>query len=108
MGAVADAAPLFEAEPMANLLKAKRVVWGFIFVLVTAVAALSYFSGTRYLAAVQAVEQALAVQSAIDGTLSLLKDAETGQRGYMLTGDEQFLAPHDAARAGLPNHLGQL
>lgn len=62
---------------MANLLKAKRFVWGVIFALVTAVAALSYSSGTRYLAAVQAVEKALTAQAAIDGTLSLLKDAET-------------------------------
>lgn len=93
---------------MATLLKTKRVVWGLIFALVTAVAALSYFSGARYLAAVGAVEQALTAQAAIDGTLSLLKDAETGQRGFILTGDDQFLAPHEAARAGMPRHLAEL
>src|SRR5687767_12565856 len=93
---------------MANLLKIKRVVWGLIFLLVTGVACLSYFSGARYVAAARAVEQALAVQSAIDGTLSFLTDAETGQRGFILTGDEQFLAPHDSALKGLPRHLGQL
>jgi diguanylate cyclase (GGDEF)-like protein/PAS domain S-box-containing protein len=93
---------------MASLLKTKRVVWGIIFALVTAVAALSYSSGSRYLAAARAVEQALAAQAAIDSALSLLKDAETGQRGFILTGDEQFLVPYDAARAGMPQRMAEL
>jgi PAS domain S-box-containing protein len=32
-------------------------------------------------------------------TLSTLKDAETGQRGYLLTGKDKYLAPHDQAVA---------
>jgi PAS domain S-box-containing protein len=32
-------------------------------------------------------------------TLSTLKDAETGQRGYLLTGKDQYLVPHDQAVA---------
>src|ERR1700728_2176474 len=35
----------------------------------------------------------------LQGTLSTLKDAETGQRGYLLTGKDQYLAPHDQAVA---------
>jgi CHASE3 domain sensor protein len=31
--------------------------------------------------------------------LSTLKDAETGQRGYLLTGKDQYLVPHDQAVA---------
>jgi diguanylate cyclase (GGDEF)-like protein/PAS domain S-box-containing protein len=93
---------------MASLLKTKRVVWGVIFALVTAVAALSYSSGARYLAAARAVEQALAAQAAIDGALSMLKDAETGQRGFILTGDDQFLAHYDAARSEMPRRMADL
>lgn len=40
--------------------------------------------------------------------LSLLKDAETGQRGYLLTGRETYLAPYTAARANIPVVLGRL
>ena len=40
--------------------------------------------------------------------LSELKDAETGQRGYMLTGDRQFLEPYLAVRDGIPGHLREL
>jgi PAS domain S-box-containing protein len=32
-------------------------------------------------------------------TLSTLKDAETGQRGYLLTGKDEYLVPHDQAVA---------
>ena len=93
---------------MADLLKTKRFVWAAIFGLVTAVALLSYFSGKRYTAAVQAVEHTLAVKSAIDGTLSLLKDAETGQRGYILTGDTPFLEPYETARRDIPRHFARI
>ena len=34
--------------------------------------------------------------------LSLLQDAETGQRGYLLTGDEAYLVPLSAAQEKLP------
>jgi methyl-accepting chemotaxis protein len=33
--------------------------------------------------------------------LSLLKDAETGQRGYLLSGDDAYLEPYQAALAGI-------
>lgn len=87
---------------MATFLKTKRLGWALIFVLVTAVGLLSYFSGKRYVAAMAAVEHTLAVESAINGMLSLLKDAETGQRGYILSGDPQFLEPYGVARREMP------
>ena len=41
----------------------------------------------------------------LEGILSLLKDAETGQRGYMLTHDDAFLEPYNNALATLPQRL---
>jgi diguanylate cyclase (GGDEF)-like protein/PAS domain S-box-containing protein len=93
---------------MATLLQTKRLIWGVVLLLVTLVAALSYFSGRKYLATVEAVEQTLAVQSEIDGTLSLLKDAETGNRGYLLTTDEEFLEPYYSAIEGIPRRIAEL
>jgi diguanylate cyclase (GGDEF)-like protein/PAS domain S-box-containing protein len=93
---------------MTALLKTKRFLWGAILILVTGVALLSYFSGRRYLAAVNAVEHTLAVQSAINGTLSLLKDSETGQRGYILTADDHFLEPYRSALRDIPSLYRQL
>jgi PAS domain S-box-containing protein len=37
--------------------------------------------------------------------LSTLKDAEVGQRGFLLTGDVAFLAPYEAAIVSLPSDL---
>lgn len=48
------------------------------------------------------------VLEAIDGTLSSLKDAETGQRGYLLTNDPNFLAPYRQGVAALPGMLDTL
>ncbi len=43
-----------------------------------------------------------------DDLLSELKDAETGQRGYSLTGDEAFLEPYLAVRDRISGHLEAL
>jgi signal transduction histidine kinase len=37
-----------------------------------------------------------AVRNTADATLSALKDAETGQRGFLITGQDSYLAPHDS------------
>jgi len=43
-----------------------------------------------------------------EATLSMVKDAETGQRGYLLTKDRAYLAPYEAALAGIRGHLVRL
>lgn len=37
--------------------------------------------------------------------LSTLQDAETGERGYVITGREEFLTPYYAAQRSLPSQL---
>lgn len=39
---------------------------------------------------------------------STIKDAETGQRGYLLTGDTTYLAPYDRAKAEIGPRLDEL
>ena len=43
------------------------------------------------------VEHSNQVRIELANLLSELKDAETGQRGYLLTGDESYLEPYEAA-----------
>jgi CheY-like chemotaxis protein/CHASE3 domain sensor protein len=50
----------------------------------------------------------LQVMQRIDGLLSSLKDAETGQRGYLLTNSESYLEPYNTARADIPGELQEL
>jgi CheY-like chemotaxis protein/CHASE3 domain sensor protein len=48
------------------------------------------------------VTHAMAVLENVERLLSRLKDAETGQRGYLLTGKDEYLQPFMDARAELP------
>jgi PAS domain S-box-containing protein len=44
----------------------------------------------------------------LEVTLSSLKDAETGQRGYLLAGDETYLQPYDDALERVTGELARL
>ncbi|MBT9612866.1 MAG: PAS domain S-box protein, partial [Burkholderiales bacterium] len=48
------------------------------------------------------------VLNSADDLLSALKDAETGQRGYLLTGDEAFLESYLAVRQNISGQLEKL
>lgn len=57
------------------------------------------------------VEQLQITQDTVRDTtalLSALKDAETGQRGFLLTGEERYLDPYRRAVAETPAMLGSL
>lgn len=53
---------------------------------------------------IEAREARLAVYGLMQATI----DAETGQRGYLLTGDRAFLAPYESGRADAARHLARL
>lgn len=48
------------------------------------------------------------VLSGLDRLLSEAKDAETGQRGFVLTGDETYLEPYNSATRALDTTLSEL
>lgn len=54
------------------------------------------------------VTAARAVRSSSADLLSLVQDAETGQRGYLLTRDESYLVPYNAAVSRLPEQRARL
>jgi signal transduction histidine kinase len=54
------------------------------------------------------VAQALEVLNHLETTLSLMSDAETGQRGYLITGTEEYLASYDSALSRMTGELGRL
>jgi len=53
-------------------------------------------------------KQTFVVINRADDLLSALIDAETGQRGYLLTGDEAFLGPYLAVRDSVSSQLEEL
>jgi signal transduction histidine kinase/DNA-binding response OmpR family regulator/CHASE3 domain sensor protein len=57
----------------------------------------SYISIRNLLQSMQLVQHTNTVIRKLENSLSILKDAETGQRGFLLTGDERFLEPFKGA-----------
>ena len=47
------------------------------------------------------------VAIALGGLLDLLRDAETGQRGYLLTGNEAYLQPYASAAPKLESQIAR-
>jgi PAS domain S-box-containing protein len=76
--------------------------------LVVAVAVLSFWAFSQIEYSVAARKHAYSLISDANTFLSELKDAETGQRGFSLTGDEAFLAPYLAVRRNVAGHLSHL
>ncbi|HEX4084014.1 MAG TPA: response regulator [Chthoniobacteraceae bacterium] len=73
------------------------------FFIITAWAA---FLNTRTVRdAAHKVDESRGLVSEMEDVLSLLKDAETGQRGYVITGDEKYLAPYDDALPQIEKRL---
>ncbi len=72
---------------------------------VIVMAALSYGALQGSLSNARGVTHTLQLVEQLQGLLSTMKDAETGQRGFLLTGDEDYLAPYTNARAALAGEI---
>jgi signal transduction histidine kinase len=79
---------------------------GFLLVIAAVVAAL--WDQSQQQRGFREVAHTLQVQGQLRTVLSRLQDAETGQRGYLLTGHAEFLEPYDAAMASLGSDLDAL
>ena len=82
----------------------RRALWGIALILVAltliANAVVSWRSTERLAEGTAASAKSRDAIAAIDALLTTVVDAETGQRGYLLTGSADYLAPyHDALSA---------
>jgi PAS domain S-box-containing protein len=69
---------------------------------IVAVGAFSWASTRAHDAADTQLRRARQVVNSTSELLSALKDAETGQRGFVITGAEDYLAPYNNALTNLP------
>jgi signal transduction histidine kinase/CHASE3 domain sensor protein len=85
----------------------RRITLGFVFVLavVVVIGIVSYLNTRQFIDSNYAVRHSLEVLQELEDVLSVLKDAETGQRGFIITGDESYLEPYNNAVATLDNHI---
>jgi PAS domain S-box-containing protein len=94
-----------------KFLSLRRRVYLSFWAAALLLAATSTFFGVssrRYAATVLEVERTQARLRQLETVLSLAKDAETGERGYVITRQEPFLEPYRSAQANLQRELNQL
>src|ERR1043165_862669 len=103
---------LDESDPR-GLLRAPlptATVVGFAAALVAivVVATVSYRSLAARRVGADLVNETEMLLSDLSQLLSTAREAETGQRGYLLTGDTRYLAPYDSALASVDGTLARL
>src|SRR6266478_1922562 len=82
------------------------------FIIATAILAFvgwqSYRNTARFAEASEWRKHTYEVLRNLDETVARLVDAETGQRGYLLTGEESYLEPYRAAIKNIDQMIGDL
>src|SRR5258708_37196371 len=81
----------------------RKIAAGFAlaFLLLAVIGAVAYRSIIALTSTSQLVTHTHQVLEHIAEVLSLLKDAETGQRGYIITGEEAFLEPYQGGTSNV-------
>lgn len=96
---------------MNSQLKLGRVVqlgFGSILTIMLGIGVTSKFSLNRLVESNQWVSHTLSVEQRLEDITTLLLNAETGQRGYILTQQENFLEPYNQARSHFEESFREL
>jgi methyl-accepting chemotaxis protein len=77
----------------------KKLAAGFALplVILIGVAALAWWSTAHLIETSRKVAHTHEVLTELEGLMSIMKDAETGQRGFLLVGEESYLGPYNHA-----------
>lgn len=88
----------------------KSVVGGFglALLLLGVIGSISEWSVTRLLRTAESLSHQHEVLYELSTLLSQIKDIQAGQRGYVITGDEIFLEPHDTGIEGTYQEFARL
>ncbi len=74
-----------------------QIGFGFSLLLLIISSVASYISIESLISSAERVNHTNLVIGELENTISATKDAETGQRGYLLTGRDEFLDPNNGA-----------
>ena len=69
---------------------------------------LAYWDWRQFQSAQGRVQQTEDSLRQVEKVLSTMTDAETGQRGFLITGSDNYLEPYNKARADLPGEIATL
>ena len=82
--------------------------YGIALLIVAVVGVVAYHATTELVDSADWVEHTHKVRVTLSDLLSSYKDAETGQRGYLLTGEERYLEPYDQALKNIDGQTQEL
>lgn len=85
-----------------------KIFGALIVIIVACLATLPCISSYQANITLHALQDGAKKERAYNLALSLLKDAETGQRGFLIGSDESFLDPYNVGVAGIPAALEDL
>ena len=89
------------------IVRLRVILWVFVITAVVVLGStfVTYQFGNQVLRAHEREQIRRQVIMDLDGITSTVKDAETGQRGFIITGDERYLAPFNDALSRLPGEI---
>src|SRR3979409_905489 len=107
MSQASDASTELRGGPRSGAPLPAGPLLGFVIAVaaVAFIALLTYRSLQARSIAAQRVTHSLEVVGQLQSILSMGKDGETGERGFLLTGEETYLEPNVNAKAQLPEEL---
>ena len=88
-----------------NIQPKTRTIFIWVALIPVSLACLSYWTRVEFKHTVERVNHTEKVLVAIDDVVQTVTYAETGQRGYLLTGEEDYLRPFDRAERDAPGKL---
>ncbi|WP_242058669.1 CHASE3 domain-containing protein [Microcoleus sp. FACHB-SPT15] len=100
--------PLSDKTKTLPIENKTRVLLGLASVILVTLNILSYWSFIKQKETTERVAHSRLTLQKLESVLSIVKDAETGQRGYLLTGQESYLKPYHLAIQSIDPQIEQL
>ena len=91
-----------------GLLRNLQIGFGLSLLILIITSVASWSSIHNLLDSSKWVDHTDSVINQLNSALSSLKDAETGQRGFLLTGDTAFLRPFNGAHERALSYIGNI
>ncbi|HEV2133022.1 MAG TPA: CHASE3 domain-containing protein [Terracidiphilus sp.] len=88
--------------------RSNTAVLGIASLILVVLVAISYRQWEQYRRASMEAERSREILTALSSVQADLADAESGQRGFLLTGENRYLEPYDGALQALPDDLASL
>lgn len=95
---------------MKNVNLGLKIAGGFILILVLfiSISIISFWAQNTLIDDASEVERTMAINAHIEAMIGHLKDAETGQRGFVITGKDEYLEPYNYSRDSVQEHIFEL